>query len=293
MLDSAKYRGSPLWLFISCLLHFLILLIPLLSPGGGEAPGRRVIELVEMGGAGFGGEGLAAEQPPVPISLPQTQSISPPSTTTAASSQKENLPSSEEVAMSTEETPTSTTELAQVLVVPEAPQQSTSPPAHKVAPTDPIQSSPSTASQQEGGTPQLPAPAQGSGDRGAGHSGSSGSSDGGTSAGSGGGRGPSLPGPKIISSSKNLTNHPRPLTLSTVVEFRPNGSYTIVQPLPKPNPASRAEKDAVSIAEKEFMGELEKLRKEFAGLNKPYRLKIEFNFYPRNNQGQMTFQIVN
>ena len=104
MLDSAKYRGSPLWLFISCLLHFLILLIPLLSPGGGEAPGRRVIELVEMGGAGFGGEGLAAEQPPVPISLPQTQSISPPSTTTAASSKKENLPSSEEVAMPTEET---------------------------------------------------------------------------------------------------------------------------------------------------------------------------------------------
>ena len=45
-----------------------------------------------------------------------------------------------------------------------------------------------------------------------------------------------------------------------MVEFRPNGSYTIVQPLPKPNPASRAEKDAVSIAEKEFMGELEEAK---------------------------------
>lgn len=112
---------------------------------------------------------------------------------------------------------------------------------------------------------------------------SSGTGQSGTGIGGGGGDGgPASPGTKPILSTKELMNTKGgTISLSSIVEIRPDGSYRVLEPIPEGSPATSAAKK-----------ELSKLDLKQYAYHKPYRLKITFKYYPGIAQGQMEFQVL-
>ncbi len=117
-----------------------------------------------------------------------------------------------------------------------------------------------------------------------GHGDGSGSGQSGTGSGGGGDGGPSLPGAKSIRSTKNIMNMSgNELSLHTVVEIRPDGSYDVIEPIASGSPASAA-------AARQFAD----LKSQLADLayHKTYKLKITFSYFPGKAQGEMKFAVV-
>ena len=268
MVLAQKRQTLPLWLLISIFFHILMLLIPLFPRGkGGDFSTVGEIELVEVGSPGsgsqveIGGGGLAA---PDAIALPQTQ---PP----GAEITQSLAPSTVEVGA--QQAPQLVQPGSDGGLASEQKQVATGKPA--VGALD----KPSTGSKPPG---ELTGPGEGSGES----TTASGTSKGGTGAGGGGGDGgPSVPGDaKLIASTKALMNlRGNTISLYTIVELRPDGTYRVLEPIQEGSPATSAAKREFSRMD----GEL----KNYA-YHKPYRLKITFNYYPGKNQGQREFQVL-
>lgn len=266
----AQNRQSlPLWFLLSILFHILVLLIPLFPFGkGGDTATVGEIELVEVGSPGsgsqveIGGEGIAV---PDVISLPQTQPqgaetgdfLSQPKVDTAV----ENAP--QVVQPGNEGTTQGSQQVATGKPVPAAGSSQLE--------------TPTTGSRPPG---DLPGTGLGKGE-----STTSGTGNQGTGAGGGGGDGgPSVPGTRPIVSTKSLMNASgNTISLFTIVELRPDGSYKVLEPIQEGSPATLAAKREFSKLEPDLRNYV---------YHKPYKLKLTFNYYPGKGQGQMEFEVL-
>lgn len=280
MITIAKRQELPLWFLLSLCIHILILLIPLMgSREDFDALGE--IELIEVEAGEGGGQVVVAGS-----SLPAADAISVPKTRGLPRLAEKIAPRLEDALKSSptaevqEEQPRKTTKEEPEPVKPQnkpapepLPEGSKGGSGSEVAPK---QEAPKPPARTEGG----------SGSGGGSGAGSTTQSGAGTGSGSGGGgtKGPIAPGPRTITSTKTLSNMVgNPISLSTVVEIRPDGSHRVLEPLPQNSPAS-------SAANREFQklaGEL----KSFAYEN-PYRLRITFTYYPGKWEGRAEFRVL-